>query len=228
LQLAIANGRVTLVAKDVPLRQILSEWARVGQTRIVNGEKVTSTPLTLQLVDVPERQALEVLLRSVSGYLAAPRALQVAGVSQYDRIMIMPGTPGPAATVAGAPGRAVPQPFNRTPPQPHATPVPVQNDESMAEDESAEDEEEAEDEGDDEAPSEDELDTEERMVPVQPMAPTGVARPGMPVVAPGSTPADPRQPTPSAARPGEVIAPPQQPPQFRSPMPRQPPQNPPE
>ena len=55
LKLTIANGRVTLIAQEVPLRQILTEWARVGQTRIVNAEKLAGPPLTLQLVDVPEK-----------------------------------------------------------------------------------------------------------------------------------------------------------------------------
>ena len=35
------NGRVTLIADNVPLRQILPEWARVGQTKIVNGDKLS-------------------------------------------------------------------------------------------------------------------------------------------------------------------------------------------
>ena len=45
----MANGRVTLVAKDVTVREILAEWARVGQTRIVNAEKLTGGPVTLEL-----------------------------------------------------------------------------------------------------------------------------------------------------------------------------------
>ncbi|MEP6917534.1 MAG: hypothetical protein ABJC89_17920, partial [Acidobacteriota bacterium] len=35
LKLTIGNGRATLIAQDVPLRQILAEWARLGQTTIV-------------------------------------------------------------------------------------------------------------------------------------------------------------------------------------------------
>src|SRR5688500_2044578 len=48
LKLTLSNGRATLIAQDVPLRQILDEWARVGQTTIVNGDKLTGPPLTLQ------------------------------------------------------------------------------------------------------------------------------------------------------------------------------------
>ena len=75
VQLTIQDGRVSLVAKDATVRQILAEWARVGQTKIVNVERIPGGPVTLQLTDVPEQQALDMLLRSVSGYLAAPRAI---------------------------------------------------------------------------------------------------------------------------------------------------------
>ena len=47
LNLTIANGRVTLIAHDVTVRQILDEWAKVGQTRIVNGDKLLGAPLTI-------------------------------------------------------------------------------------------------------------------------------------------------------------------------------------
>jgi hypothetical protein len=67
------DGRVTIVAKDATVRQILTEWARVGQTKIVNVERIPGGPMTLELTNVPEQQALDLLLRSVSGYMTAPR-----------------------------------------------------------------------------------------------------------------------------------------------------------
>ena len=73
LKLSMQNGRVTILAEDVPLRTILDEWARVGHTTIVNAEKLNGPAMTLQLVDTPEREALDILLRSASGYIAAPR-----------------------------------------------------------------------------------------------------------------------------------------------------------
>ncbi len=73
LRLEIANGLVTIVATDTPLRQILAEWAKVGGTRFVNAERVAGPPVTIQLQQIPEQQALAILLRSVAGYLAAPR-----------------------------------------------------------------------------------------------------------------------------------------------------------
>ena len=89
LRLAIANGQVTLLAKDVTVREILAEWARVGQTRIVNGEKLAGGPVTLELNDVPDAQALDTILRSAAGYVMAPRMAGSPGPSRYDRILIL-------------------------------------------------------------------------------------------------------------------------------------------
>jgi hypothetical protein len=103
LKLTIENGRVTLIAQDVPLRQILQEWARIGNTKIVNADKVVGAPITLELINVPERQALDTVLRSTAGYLAAPRPVGVMGASVYDRIMILPTSRPPAAVASAAP-----------------------------------------------------------------------------------------------------------------------------
>ena len=78
VHLIIRDGHVDLDARDATVRQILNEWARVGQTRIVNVEGITGAPVTLQLSNVPEAQALEILLRSVSGYMTAPRPVDVS------------------------------------------------------------------------------------------------------------------------------------------------------
>lgn len=118
LRLSIANGRVTLVAQDVPLKQILDEWGRVGQTTIVGSDKLTGGMVTLELKDVPEGRALETLLRTASGYIAKPRTLaSAAGASSYDRILIMAPSRAPAVTAA-------PAPFTRTP-MPMMTPNPT-------------------------------------------------------------------------------------------------------
>jgi len=107
VQVSIHDGRVTIVAKDATVRQILTEWARVGRTRIVNVERIPGGPLTLELKDVPELDALDVLLRTLSGYMAAPRAVAATpDVSQFDAIIVMPTTappPSRAASVTAAP-----------------------------------------------------------------------------------------------------------------------------
>lgn len=117
VHLTIRDGRVSLNATGATVREILIEWAKVGQTKIVNAERIAGGATTLQLTNVPEEQALDVILRSVSGYLAAPRATINAGASRFDRILIMPTSTPPRAAAAGPPPPAFNQPqFN--PPQP--------------------------------------------------------------------------------------------------------------
>ena len=96
LKLEFTEGRVSLDATNVPVRTILSEWARLGGTKIVGGEKVAGSPLTIHLENVPEAQALEIVLRNVAGYMAAPRQLASMGASAYDRILVMPTSTAPA------------------------------------------------------------------------------------------------------------------------------------
>jgi hypothetical protein len=114
LKLSMANGRVTLLADNVPLSQILREWARIGQTNIVNAEKLASPMMTIQLVDTPEREVLDILLRSAAGYIAAPRPTAVANAAIFDRVTIMATSRAPAATASIT--QSVPT-FQR-PPQP--------------------------------------------------------------------------------------------------------------
>ena len=61
VQLSIQNGRVSLVATDATVRQILTEWERVGQTKILNVERIQGGPLTLELTNGPEQEALDIL-----------------------------------------------------------------------------------------------------------------------------------------------------------------------
>jgi hypothetical protein len=111
VQLQLHDGRVSIVAKDATVRQILAEWARVGQTKVVNVDRIPGGPLTLELSNMPEAQALEVLLRSVSGYMAAPRGTAVANLSVFDRIIVMPTVAAPRPTAsAAAPAPAFQQP----------------------------------------------------------------------------------------------------------------------
>src|SRR4051812_26953356 len=120
VQLSINAGRVTISARNATVGQILAEWARVGQTKIVNAERIPGVPITIELANVPEREALQVLLRSVSGYVAAPRAQMIANASQFDRILVMPtSSPArPASPASATPGVPTFQQPQFTPPPP--------------------------------------------------------------------------------------------------------------
>jgi hypothetical protein len=103
ISLTMRDGRVTLITQNATPAAILAEWARLGQVRIVDGERVPGAPLTLRLEDVPEREALDIVLRGAAGYVAAPRAQQVATLSRFDRVMVMPTSPGAATARANTP-----------------------------------------------------------------------------------------------------------------------------
>lgn len=107
VRLQLVNGRITLQARDATVREILTEWARVGQVKIVNAERIMGAPVTLDLQGVTEAQALTTLLRSVSGYMAAMKAEVSANASIYDRIVIN-AAPRTAATVNAAAGGYAP------------------------------------------------------------------------------------------------------------------------
>ena len=116
VRVTMRDGKVTLKAANATVREILAEWAKVGQARIINGERIAGGPVTLELTDVTEGEALDVLLRSVAGYMAALRPTAVANASQFDRILILP-TSTPPRAVASAPAPTFTQPqFNPPPP----------------------------------------------------------------------------------------------------------------
>lgn len=104
VRVTVADGLVSISAQDATTRQILAEWARVGQMRIVNLDRVSGAPMTIELSNVPETQALDTLLRQMIGYLAAPRAVAIPGASHFDRLYLMTGGSGaPVAASAPAP-----------------------------------------------------------------------------------------------------------------------------
>lgn len=122
VQLTISEGRVWLAADRASVAQILSEWARVGRTQVVNAELVTGAPLTLQLTGVPEQQALDVVLRSAGGFMTVARSTtpdRASTASRFERILILPATraagPMPALTLAAAPAPVFPQPTTIAP-----------------------------------------------------------------------------------------------------------------
>jgi len=99
------NGRVSLNAQNAPLRTILDEWSRLGGTRFVNADRLGGAPVTLELAAVPERQALEILLRSVAGYVVTQRD-QTIGLSRLGGVVILPtsnAVRNPAPVTFGAP-----------------------------------------------------------------------------------------------------------------------------
>ena len=104
VHLSIPDGRVSLSATNATIGDILAEWARIGRTTIVNDERVPGASVTIQLNSAPKKQALEIILRSVAGYVTATRPAAVANTSFFNRILVMPtSSPTSAPTRAAAP-----------------------------------------------------------------------------------------------------------------------------
>ena len=90
-----------LIAAGVPLREVLDEWSRAGDTQFVGAEAIGESPVSLHLEGVAEREALRLLLQPAAGYLAAPRAPGVPGGSLYDRVKIRAVGREPQAPASG-------------------------------------------------------------------------------------------------------------------------------
>jgi hypothetical protein len=131
VKLEFHDGQVNLTTQNASVRAILAEWARLGGTQVVNADRVSGPPLTLQLNNVSETQALDIIMRGNAGYIAGLRAATaVPGArSALDRILVVP-TAGSAIPPA-APRPAVVQPpfatvrpaVQQPPPDPDDDPV---------------------------------------------------------------------------------------------------------
>jgi len=128
IQFSIRDGRVVLVATNATIADIMAEWAKVGQIKIVNADKIPRDVVTLELRDVNERQALDILLRTTSGFIVALRAEDNPSASRFDRIVIMPPSVAPPPAVnASAPPQSPRIPSAAAPmPLPEPAPAPVQ------------------------------------------------------------------------------------------------------
>ena len=98
VKLEFVDGLVNVKADNAPVRAILAEWTRLGGTTVVNGDRVTGAPVTLELQGATERYALDLILRGVAGYMIAARETPGPGVSRFDRVMILPTSNAPRTT----------------------------------------------------------------------------------------------------------------------------------
>lgn len=118
VKVSFHDGRIDLSAENATVRAILTEWARVGGTRLVNAERLAGPPITVEFKGAYEQQALEALLRGVSGYIVGPRLTASAATSSgFDRIVILATStaprPNPVSPVASRPPGL--QPLRRAP-----------------------------------------------------------------------------------------------------------------
>lgn len=104
------GGRIAISATDASVAEILAEWARATNLRIVNADKLPRERLTIELQDVTEREALDVVLRSMGGYIARRRI----DAEWIDSVMVVPQSapiaqPPPAAAANARAGYYAPR-----------------------------------------------------------------------------------------------------------------------
>jgi len=151
VQLSIHDGRVWLKTERATIADILAEWARVGRTQIINSEALPAIPMTVDLQDVTELEALGVITRATGGFMTVSRngadTDGAAALSQFSRVVILaaarrstfadpPTTPAPSYTppaaiyapsgaqrVIGPDGQPVPDDQEDAPPPPRTAPT---------------------------------------------------------------------------------------------------------
>jgi hypothetical protein len=135
VSLQFDNGHVTVNAQNASIRTILTEWARLGGTRIVNHERLGGAPVTVELSNVTEQYALDVLLRSAAGYVVTARPSAAGGASMIGGLVILPTTSAPRTPAAVTFGAATASPvaalddsrddLPASAPRPNASPFPT-------------------------------------------------------------------------------------------------------
>lgn len=88
----LRGDNVTLIATNATLDDILAEWSRSGGLKVatLKGGAIGGAPVTIVLRDITERQALEMLLRNLSGYVLSARRDRSTGTSAFEQLLILP------------------------------------------------------------------------------------------------------------------------------------------
>jgi hypothetical protein len=124
------NGNASLVARGVPVQDVLTEWTRQGGSSIEGAERLGRAPIDVVFQAQPEADVLTALLRTAAGVMLVPRTLGSVGLSRLDvRILAIssptaassnyfngPAVNAPPVTTAGNPADEIP-PVNPAPPQ---------------------------------------------------------------------------------------------------------------
>ena len=88
VSLVLDERGVTLDARDATLREVLSEWERVGGMKVLNAEVLGERRVTLQLNAVAEREALDIVLRDLAGYVLGLRAASANALSEFGTLVL--------------------------------------------------------------------------------------------------------------------------------------------
>jgi hypothetical protein len=112
LELKFNNGKVTLIAQSVSVREVMAEWARQCGCIVQGTDRLTGNiTMPVQFDDQPEAVVLESLLRSAGGYLLGPRATGSTGASMYGSVAVFPVVRGIAVSSPYSPAAPIAAPL---------------------------------------------------------------------------------------------------------------------
>jgi hypothetical protein len=112
VELTFNNGKVTLIAQGVTVREIMAEWARQCGCLVQGTDRLTGgSTLPMRFEDQPEAAVLESLLRSAGGYLLGPKSPSSRGASIYGSVSVFPVTHGIAAPTYASPSVPIAAPL---------------------------------------------------------------------------------------------------------------------
>lgn len=100
--MAFEGGRVTIVATDVLVSDVLNEWGRAGGTIVKGAETLPAARISLRLVDTPEVEALQSILGSSGGYIFTRHGERAAGRSDLKSLTVSPSSGKPPVPVQAA------------------------------------------------------------------------------------------------------------------------------
>jgi len=116
VSLVLDERGVTLDAREATLREVFSEWERVGGMKVLNAEVLGERRVTLQLTAVGEREALDILLRDFGGYVLGVRSANPGGLSQFGTLVLAAaGTGVPRVPSPVLPAQATVQEVDNVP-----------------------------------------------------------------------------------------------------------------
>jgi hypothetical protein len=88
-----AGGTVTIVAEDTAATDLLQLWAVAGKTEVKRPDPLSQRRVSLNLVGVPEDEALEAVLGQAYAFMGRLKQGAVEGTSRFSQITVTPRGP---------------------------------------------------------------------------------------------------------------------------------------
>ncbi len=96
IRLEFAGSVVTVVADHTRAADVLTEWARVGHTKVIGADLLSDRTITLNLTRVDEEDALTEIVGAGFGFIGPLKEKTAAGTSRFSQIVVSAAKPGPA------------------------------------------------------------------------------------------------------------------------------------